>query len=191
MAYRRDRVAWPQHGVVLWPARMGVPFFYAAILLMLLTKRQRLILTLTQYAILTCFGIARHLARLFAWHRGPEDVDHPPPGPIAYRFALESWLTFTCTQGNLALSVMTVAGSTRTISSCPSAHPFVPREGQVVRSSMNSTATASSHPGNYIDIVQSRRHDRRIRPHPARRQPRQVGQWIEQGDVIAESGNVG
>jgi hypothetical protein len=180
--------------IVLWPARMALAYFYAAILLMLLTKRKRLILTLTQYAILTCFGIALAVLLVYSLGiAGPEDTSiYPPPQQSPYRLPWKAGLTFACTQGNLsALShdgwqeyaydfVMPVG-----------THVCAAREGQVVKVVDEFDGNGFKSPGNYIDIVHR---DGTIAEYVHIRQGGSrvtVGQWVEQGDLIAESGNVG
>jgi hypothetical protein len=180
--------------IVLWPARMALAFFYAAIMLMLLTARKRLLLTLTQYAILTCFGIALAVLLVYSLGiAGPEDTTvYPPREQSPYRLPWKVGMTFTCTQGNL--SALSHDGWQEY------AYDFVmpvgtpvcaAREGQVVSVVDEHDGNGLMSPGNFIDILHR---DGTIAEYVHIRQGGSrvaVGDRVEQGDLIAESGNVG
>lgn len=180
--------------IVLWPARMALAFFYAAILLLLLTKRKRLILTLTQYAILGCFGLALIALLVYSLGiAGPGDTSiYPPSEQSPYRLPWKGGLTFACTQGNLSVLSHNDWQEYAYDFVMPVGTPVcAAREGQVIKVVDEHDGNGFTAPGNYVvvfhrdgtiaEYVHIRQCGSRVR----------VGQWIEQGEVIAESGNVG
>jgi hypothetical protein len=180
--------------IVLWPARLALAFFYGAILLWLLKKRRWLILEIARRATLWLVGLSLVAYLIYCvGYTGPDDPStYPPPSETPYRLPWKPGHAYTCTQANF--SPLSHGGWQKY------AYDFVmpvgtevcaARAGQVVKVVDQNDGNGPNSPGNYVDIVHA---DGTIAEYVHIRQGGsrvRVGQFVQQGDVIAESGNVG
>jgi murein DD-endopeptidase MepM/ murein hydrolase activator NlpD len=180
--------------IVLWPARLALAFFYAAILLILLTKRRRLIANIVQWGILSLIALALIALGVYSLGiAGPVDTSiYPPPSESPYRLPWKGGVTFTCTQGNLSdLSHSGWQNYAYDFVMPTGTEVCAARRGNVVKVVDQNDGNGVSAPANVVNIIHE---DGTIAQYVHIRQGGsrvKVNQWVEQGDVIAESGNVG
>ena len=141
---------------VLWPARMGLAYFYGAVLLLLLMRCKSVIATVVQYVILVLIGIPLAAGLTYSMGiAGPADASgYALPSESKYRLPWKPGATHTCTQGNL--SVLSHGGWQEY------AYDFLmpvgtevcaAREGTVVKIVDEHDENGFDAPGNFLVVV--------------------------------------
>lgn len=180
--------------VVLWPARLALAYSYGAVFLWLLKKRRGLIREIARLAVLWMIGLGLVAYLVYCvGFTGPDDPStYPPPSETPYRLPWKPGHAFACTQANF--SPLSHGGWQKY------AYDFVMpvgtevcavRAGQVFKVVDHHDGNGPNSPGNYVDIIHA---DGTIAEYVHIRQGGsrvRAGQFVQQGDVIAESGNVG
>lgn len=180
--------------IVLWPARLALAFFYSSILLILVTRRRSWIASIAQWVVLSLIGLALSALGVYSLIiSGPADTTiYPPRSDSPYLLPWKGGVTFTCTQGNLSdLSHSGWQNFAYDFVMPTGTEVCAARRGNVIKVIDTNDGNGINAPGNYINIIHE---DGTIAQYVHIRKGgsrANVGQSVEQGHVIAESGNVG